>query len=51
MTTRQVILAALLLALCCCAIMWWLEGFRQEKMVQAFKAQLANLPTAPEGGQ
>jgi hypothetical protein len=49
-STRQVVLAALVIALVCCCTMWWLESFRQEKMVAAFKAQLDRLPTAGEPG-
>jgi hypothetical protein len=49
-TTRQVVLASLILALVCCCVMWWLEGFRQEKMISAFKLQLDSLPTAGEHG-
>jgi hypothetical protein len=48
-TTRQLIVAALVLGLVCCAVMWMLEGFRQEQILAAFRAEWAGVPTHLRG--
>lgn len=51
MSNRQTVVAAIVLGAFCCAVMWWLEGFRQQRMIETFRAELERLPTFTRDAQ
>ena len=53
MTTRQTVALVVLLAVLVFALQWVMEDFRQKRIMEAFRAEWANVPTAggaPDAG-